>query len=560
MKHMRRMIRWGVWSLWVAGLVPAGAFPDWMGVFGSAARHDGRNPGQFQIMMNEDYFGLQANMGVRVNGGDWQEVAMNYHSHADGNSVWTYTPGEPFPFGSEIEFYFHGFEGDSHIYDSADSANYHSGPLFWSAPADTGLVSAYPGNGYGKVRICAAGKDLFGAHALSILQMSRKPVGEDWQVVNYPLEDSGITDFALAGQPGAWVVARVIGTNLATRFSADGGETFSAPVALATQPDGAIFAGLGVAAGAAAGEFGLVYGLATNCCGAQQVFFTRTTDGGATWSEPVVALDTGDGTAFYSWMELGHNADGWLLAARRVLGSSHLMQAAHSADGAVWTTVDLGGNRAWSEPDLCLSSNVAAIAADPFYDDYIRVWRHQGGNWSTQDVVRTLESGRTVRMGTDGLGRWHVFRQVDNNAGWLWSSFLSRDDALTWTTNRALANPAVPHASDNFTIEQVVNAGAKQYVLWHADYYIGMYQRMHAALLQKSDGYEERIDNLLWAGSSYTVVMTNLAPGATIHLEGSDSIVAQAWTNIATWTGTAPGTNRTGTAGTQGYFRVRSDR
>ena len=300
----------------------------------------------------------------------------------------------------------------------------------------------------------------------------------------------------------------------------------------------------------------------TNCCGAQQIFFARSTDGGSTWSAPVVATESGDYTAFFSWSELGHNDDGWFLAARNVWGgSSLLMYCARSEDGAVWSTESLGGNRAWSDPDLCLSSNVAAIAADPYYDDYVRVWRFQDGGWSSQNVARALEGGRAVRLSTDGHGRWFVFRQVDNNAGWLWGAFLSRDDGATWTTNRAMPNPMPMNAAnDSFTLEQVLNVGPKQYALWHADYYIGTYQRMHEALLQKSDGYEERLDELTWTGNSFTIAIANAAPGATNHLECAADIVNPVWTNLYTWTGSAPATNWSGTLGTQGYFRVRIER
>ena len=57
-----------------------------------------------------------------------------------------------------------------------------------------------------------------------------------------------------------------------------------------------------------------------------------------------------------------------------------------------------------------------------------------------------------------------------------------------------------------------------------------------------------------------TVVVTNVAPGATNHLEGSASLVQPAWTNIHTWRGREPGTNYTGTATTQGWFRIRTER
>lgn len=559
MNDVKRIAGWAILAV-VAVLSTAEAFPGWIGVYGMRPRHDGANPGQFQVMMNQDYFGLNANVGIRVNGGDWSEQAMAYVTNTDGNSVWSYTPPAPFPFGAEVEYYFHGYEGASNLYDSADSQNYHSGPLFWTAPVDTGLVSSYPGNSYGKVKLCADGRDVIGANAIYNLQMSRKSVGEAWVPLSYPLEDNQIADFGMAADEETLVVACMIGTNLFVRSSRDGGATFSTPVSLAYGQEGVSFSWVGVAAGAP-GEFGIAYGLATNCCGAQQIFFTRSTDGGATWTVPVLAMESGDSGSYYSWQELGHNNEGWHLAVRRVYGTTLTMYAGHSADGASWTATKLGDNRAWGNPGLSLSPTIVAIAADPYADDYIRVWRHASGSgWSTQDVGRVYESGRAVHLSNDGQGNWHLFRQVDNTGGgWLWSSYLSRDDAMTWTTNRALLNPPLANASDSFTLEQVLNIGSKQYLLWHADYYVGTYQRRHEAQLQKSDGYEERIDNLVWDGALFTVVMTNLAPGTTNHLEGSDTIVDPVWTNIFTWPGNEPGTNYAGTASTQGWFRIRTE-
>ena len=544
----------------------ASAFPTWMGTFGVSPRHDGQNPGQFLIMMNEDYYGLEANVGIRVNGGDWAEYAMSYQTNASGNSVWTYVPAEPFPFGAEIEFYFHGFDGSgSHIYDSANSANYHGGPLFWSDPADTGLLSAYPGNTYGSAKACALGTDLVVGHANGVLTLGRKSPGCEWETLAYPLADAGIAEFALAGNGDELLVACVTNSSgaLGARASADRGETFGEPAALATAPAGGTLSGVSAAAGAAPGEFGVAYGACTNCCGPQQIFFRRTTDGGATWSDPVLALDSGGSGAFFTWLELGHNDDGWFLAARNVWqGSSLLMYCARSTDaGASWTMDNLGANRVWADPDLALATNAAMLAADPYYDDYVRTWRYQAGAWSTQDVARTLESGRAVKLSHDGHGRWFLFRAQDNNAGTLWSWFLSSDGGATWSTNRTLANPVPANASnDVFTLLQAVNAGPKQYLLWQANYYIGTYQRMYEVQTSASDGYEERLEGMSWAGDVVALTMIHAAPGATNHLECAADLVAPVWTNLATWTSTSPATNWSGTVGQEAYFRIRVER
>jgi len=557
-----RMIRVAMLVLMLGGATAVQAFPTWMGVYGLRPRHAGANPGQFQIMMNQDYFGLEANVGIRVNGGDWAEHAMAYATNLDGNSVWTYTPAEPFPFGADVEFYFHGYEGTSNLYDSANSSNYFSGPLFWSDPRDTGLVSEYPGNSYGKPRLCALGDDLIGAHSYGVLTMARRPAGGEWQALAYPLEDIGIVNFGLAGNGGTLLVAFQTGTDLVIRTSSDAGDTFSAAQQVAVLPENGTYSGLSVMAGGAAGEFGIAYGVATNCCGAQQVYFLRTTNSGAAWSAPVAVLDSGDPGAYFSWLELGHNMDGWFLAGRNVWqGSSLIMYCARSTNGAAWTTDNLGANRVWNDCDLDLSSNVAVIAADPYYDSYIRVWRYQGGAWTTQSVARAQESGRAVWASHDEANRWFIHRQVDNNAGTLWSTFVSRDNGYNWTTSHALLNPTPANASNDVcTLEQALNVGSKQFLLWHASYYVGTYQRMHAALLQQSDGYEERLEELTWSGDVITLVATNAAPGATNHLECAADVVNPVWTNLLTWTSVAPATNWSGNVGTQAFFRIRVER
>lgn len=112
----------GVLSL-VVGAV--GAAPSWIGVYGSYERHDGANPGTYTVLMNQDYYGLHAEVGVRVNAGAWSTAQMVYSGNASGNSVWTHTPGATVAPGSTVEYYFHGYDDwGAHIYDNNAGANY----------------------------------------------------------------------------------------------------------------------------------------------------------------------------------------------------------------------------------------------------------------------------------------------------------------------------------------------------------------------------------------------------------------------------------------------------
>ncbi len=88
----------------------AGAFPSWIGACCGYSRHDGNNGGTFTILMNQDYYGLHADIVIQVNGGAWTTNAMTYVGNTSGNSVWQYKPTTPFKGGSTIRYAFHGWD------------------------------------------------------------------------------------------------------------------------------------------------------------------------------------------------------------------------------------------------------------------------------------------------------------------------------------------------------------------------------------------------------------------------------------------------------------------
>lgn len=123
------------------------AFPSWMGVYGSFQRHNGVNPGEFTILMNQDYWGLHAEVGIRVNGGSWTVHAMNYVGNHSGNSIWDFKPNVAYPTNVTVEFYFHGWDDwGGNIWDNNGGGNYNfiSGPpvLWW-----LGNTHHWPTNG-----------------------------------------------------------------------------------------------------------------------------------------------------------------------------------------------------------------------------------------------------------------------------------------------------------------------------------------------------------------------------------------------------------------------------
>ena len=103
----------------------AAAFPSWMGVYGETVRHNGGNPGTFTVLMNQDYLGLHAEVGMQVDGGAWFTVPMSYVGNMDGNSIYEVTPTFTFTEGENVTFYFHGWDDwGGNIWDSNAGNNY----------------------------------------------------------------------------------------------------------------------------------------------------------------------------------------------------------------------------------------------------------------------------------------------------------------------------------------------------------------------------------------------------------------------------------------------------
>lgn len=132
------MKKWALMAVMACMAEAALAIPSWIGVYGTHKRHDDRaNPGQFTILMNQDYFGLQAKVGIQVNGGNWVMYPMAYAGNVDGNSRWTFTPSFQFPGGAVVKYFFHGSDqAGGNIWDSRNGLNYE----FTVSPAPEAIV------------------------------------------------------------------------------------------------------------------------------------------------------------------------------------------------------------------------------------------------------------------------------------------------------------------------------------------------------------------------------------------------------------------------------------
>ena len=135
----------------------ASAFPSWIGVYGAYARHDGNNPGTYTVLMNQDYYGLHCEVGVKVGAGSWFTASMSYAGNTSGNSVWTYTPSASYAPGETVQFYFHGYDDwGGNIYDNNGGANYSfTASLVPSSNSGMGAIPYTSGGGGVTFRVWA---------------------------------------------------------------------------------------------------------------------------------------------------------------------------------------------------------------------------------------------------------------------------------------------------------------------------------------------------------------------------------------------------------------------
>ena len=179
------------------------AIPSWMGVYGSFERHSAGNPGGYAILMNQDYWGLNAEVGVQVihaslgaNSGKWQTSALVYSGNKDGNSVWKLAPAQAYPAGATVNFYFHGWDNrGGHIYDSNGGKNYSfvaETPVVFAGNWGSELNIPHASGAYA-FDVAASGGTLFavwqeggiwadGGYVPPAIRFSRKAAGHGWEL------------------------------------------------------------------------------------------------------------------------------------------------------------------------------------------------------------------------------------------------------------------------------------------------------------------------------------------------------------------------------------------
>jgi len=121
------------------------AIPSWIGVYGSYQRHNGQNPGIFTVLMNQDYAGLKAEVGIKIGSGPWTVYQMTKTGIVSVNSIWSFTPTAAFPVNTPVQYYFHGYDtAGGHCWDSKNGQNYsYTAADSYVAPTWMGVYGSF---------------------------------------------------------------------------------------------------------------------------------------------------------------------------------------------------------------------------------------------------------------------------------------------------------------------------------------------------------------------------------------------------------------------------------
>ena len=390
---------------WVFSATGALAFPTWMGVYGSFVRHNDENPGTFTILMNQDYWGLQAEVGIRVDGGAWYTLPMSYAGNVQGNSRWTLTPAQPFPAGATVTYYFHGWDSTGkHIWDSRGGANYS-----FEVPSNGGTAALIFDEGRNMPVTTHSVENNGVLHALvrqeNDLLYSRSvlPNGA-WSTPSLVVSAELYHSSFIAVRDSLVAAVYSIGpfTHM-VRFSENGGTTFGTPRAIPVdgRPRAADWAPNGDLVILAAGN---------ETDGAIHLYVKKSADRGVTWSD-LSTVAYFPPTTLYAGLtaRLGANTNALYIGYSysqvdgRQFGSGNLYIAT-SANGLSWSSEPLGtfdivrGNTL--NFDVLATKDAAYLAASttprtaPNANGAPRVWRRHNAGWQWTDLPGAGSSER----------------------------------------------------------------------------------------------------------------------------------------------------------------------
>lgn len=456
-RQIHTRIKRQVWGILIAGVVVAQsalAFPSWIGVFPPYERHVGYNPGMFTVLMNQDYYGLHAEVWLKVTGADWDAVTMEYRGNQSGNSLWQCTPPGAFPVGAEVVYYFHGWDDwGGEIWDSNDMNNYiyetEAGVII--EPGDDvqfDYISVYGGQGsyqevaaaivhpLGLVAIHNTNTDI----TVKRLTLTRTSVSV-LDTVAVCTAGADATNLTLAAVDNSVVVAYSDAANVVIYHSQTGGGSFTGPITLTlNQPVLEL-----KATSFGSDNLALAILIGSERAG-QQVYASVSSDGGQTWASPVL-VGTAHYTGYYAQLSAGGNPDGlylaWLHQYLNIYYQPlYTIPAAYSSDGVSWSTsdgaytndaidrvaqsvTDAGAIVSWNEAIAGQStvinvkirrnlvgtwSSIVSSIGQAFSSAPPQSWNTFGG--PDQGVFLLYQDQQTYRVSSDGSLSWRSMVQL----------------------------------------------------------------------------------------------------------------------------------------------------
>ena len=480
-------------------------FPTWMGVYGGEVRHtDDSNTGTFTILMNQDYVGLHAEVGVQVNGGSWVVYPMTYAGKKDTNSKWTYTPATPFAGGATVKYYFHGYDNwGGNIWDSNYGANYT-----YTAPDTTQGVIAWD-TGVASPVTTHLTVDSNRVHALSydttsseLKYATRVLTNGAWSSWRRLLTSPNLFSTRIAAKgTGVVVQCQDAGTNKVL-FSRDGGATFSAPATLALT--GSV---LSVYARSAS-EF---YLLSAHDNNGFKLEFRKSTDGGTTWG-PASLIASFPASGAYPGLtaRIGANAAGIYVAYSysvvdgRMFGTGTHYAASSATGGSSWDTVQLqtfdivrGNTVTLAELVTDTDAFIASSAGPGTYPNNgpATVWKRTGSSW-TAHTLPDHASGNPIFL-VRAPGGEIAFLDA-GTYGYGATYAVSTDNGETFGGSRELTLPTTMQSINN--IAGAFSSPFGIHLLWNGFNTTPTYENV----MSWQTGIAARIQALQWVGNTYT--------------------------------------------------------
>ena len=441
------------------------AFPGWMGVYGPYQRHDGGNPGVFNVLMNESGPALRAEIGVQINGGSWSVYPMGFVGLRDGNSQWQYRLPMALPDGASVKYYFHGYEegGSNNIWDNNGGANY----AFTAKPGYGGLLfgptSAQTNGIQGQV---VDGDRVYLVNTGSVCRGS--VVGNE--IVWSPWKKVAGDASAIGGHKGLLVAAQAGGSLLTVYRSTDEGESFQTQTMYF---QGEVLKGVAVVVrgNEVIVAFGKVISNGCSAVEAHQIWMTRSTDGGVTWSPASMAIgyNPNSNCTFVEtpgW-EFGTTSNTFVLAYKVIYpGASHRsFNVLHSTNGTTWAPQYVDGGKYVGGFDAATSPEGAIACSAEMFDSYPNVMMLQGTNWvgvSGNLKIKQYSAGPMSVGMSDERPLFLKSSEAQSNTMEIWTMDAG---STQWALVASVGSPALGF-NQYFNAPQVFDGATRTFLRW----------------------------------------------------------------------------------------------